>query len=107
MKYFLAIAALLFSSICLAQVPENTVWIDVRTPGEFEVDHLEGAHLIPYDGIETGILALNVEKDTPIYLYCAVGGRAGIARESLEKRGYTNVVNAGGLENARALAGAD
>ena len=56
------------------------------------------------DQIEVGIARLGLAKDTPIYLYCAVGGRAEKARQSLVASGYSNVTNAGGLENARQLA---
>ena len=107
MKPFVPIAALLWgfliSAGVAAQVPADAVWIDVRTSEEFAGGHLEGAHHIPYDGIETGILALDLEPDTPIYLYCRSGGRAGMAKDSLERKGYANVTNVGGLENARDL----
>ena len=66
----------LFSSLALAQMPDQAVWIDVRTAGEYEQDHLEGALRVPWDGIEKGVTELGLSKDTPIYLYCAVGGRA-------------------------------
>ncbi|QFU77928.1 rhodanese-like domain-containing protein [Halioglobus maricola] len=81
------------------------MWIDVRTPAEFNTDHLEGAHHIPFDQIEAGIMSLALSKDSEIYVYCAVGGRAEVAKESLERRGYTRVVNVGSLENARTVAG--
>lgn len=87
-------------------IPENAVWIDVRSPGEYAGGHLAGAASIPFDGIEVGIAPLKLEKDTPIYLYCAVGGRAEIAKKRLEALNYTQVVNVGGLEDARKLNGA-
>jgi len=100
----LFIAALLAGSSVYAQVPADAVWIDVRTPAEYSQGHLEQAQLIPFDGIEAGVARLGLAKDTPIYLYCAVGGRAEKARQSLLASGYSNVTNAGGLENARQLA---
>ena len=65
--------------------------------------HLEQARLIPFDGIQAGVAGMQLAKDTPIFLYCAVGGRAEKARQSLLAQGYTNVVNVGGLDDARAL----
>ena len=94
--------ALVFSAAALA---EDIVWIDVRTPTEFNEAHVAGAVNIPFDEIETGVVALGLETDQPIYLYCGSGRRAGIARESLQSVGYTEVVNVGGLEQALELAG--
>jgi phage shock protein E len=51
------------------------------------------------------VAELGLAKGTPIYLYCAVGGRAEKARQSLQALGYTNVTNVGGLDNARQVAG--
>lgn len=92
---------LLFSLACHAQ---DALWIDVRTAGEYEQGHLEGATLIPHGEIEDGIAALQVAKDTPIYLYCRSGNRSGKAQERLQALGYTRVTNVGGLEDARAYA---
>ena len=91
---------------CAEPDDADAIWIDVRTPQEFEADHLEGAEHIPWDGIEKGVTELGLSKEQPIYLYCGSGGRAGRAKESLEAAGYTAVVNAGGLSDARELSGA-
>ena len=100
----LFVAVMLAGAGVHAQVPADAVWIDVRTPAEYSQGHLEQAQLIPFDGIEAGVERLGLARDTPIYLYCAVGGRAEKARQSLIAEGYSNVTNAGGLENARQLA---
>lgn len=107
MKYLIAVAALL-SGIFLygrasAEVPADAVWIDVRTAEEFNDGHLESARHIPYDVIGQKIPSLGLSPDHPIYVYCRSGNRSGIAKESLEKLGYTAVTNAGGLEDARAM----
>lgn len=82
--------------------PAKAVWIDVRTPAEYADGHLPGAHSIPFDGIEKGVSRLRLDKDQVVYLYCAVGGRAELARQRLQAIGFTRVINAGGLEAARA-----
>lgn len=79
-------------------------WIDVRTAEEFAAWHISQAVNIPYDQITDRIGEVTVDKDAPIYLYCRSGHRAGIARESLSNAGYRNVVNIGGLEDARNKA---
>ena len=95
---------MLVASAIRAEVPEGSVWIDVRTPSEYARGHLPQATLIPFDGIEAGVAGIHLAKDAPIYLYCAVGGRAEMARKSLLAAGYTNVTNVGSLEAARELA---
>ena len=44
------------------------------------------------------------EKDAPVICFCAVGGRAGVAKSALEAAGYSHVINAGGLSDVEALA---
>ena len=86
-----------------AEIPANAVWIDVRTEKEYQQGHIEGAQRIPYDGIDAVAGQLKLPRDTPIYLYCGSGHRAGLARKRLQELGYSEVVNAGGLEDARKL----
>jgi len=101
---FLAVVLLMTTGGVTAQIEDNAVWIDVRTPEEFAAGHIEGATRIPWDGIEKGVAQLGLEKDTPVYLYCGAGGRAGKAKERLDAMGFTAVTNAGGLEDARKIA---
>lgn len=102
------LSRLLIPLLCLLLTPaglaQDAVWIDVRSAGEYAQGHLDGAALIPHDDIETGIQTLQVDKDTPILLYCRSGNRAGKAMERLRALGYTNVTNLGGLEDARAYS---
>ena len=99
------LAACLLAIGAHAEVPADAVWIDVRTPTEYAQGHLPQASNIPFDGIVVGVAGLKLPKDSPIYLYCASGGRAGKARQSLMDDGYTNVTNAGGLEDAKKMTG--
>jgi len=101
---FLAVVLMVSAAGVSGQVEDNAVWIDVRTPEEFAAGHVEGATRIPWDGIEKGVAQLELAKDTPVYLYCGAGGRAGKAKERLDMMGFTAVTNAGGLEDARKLA---
>ncbi len=108
---FLATITLIFSYGCTAETatptvappPENTVWIDVRTAEEYSAAHISEASNIPYEIIVAGVTERKLAKDTPIYLYCRSGHRAGIAKAALEEQNYTHVVNVGGLEDARAV----
>jgi rhodanese-related sulfurtransferase len=62
--------------------------IDVRTNDEWLKNGKRGSINIPYDQIHT----LNVDKSTKIVLYCNTGKRAKIAKDTLYKLGYTNLL---------------
>ena len=80
---------------------ESFVIIDVRTKSEWDYDHLERAIHLPLDAIESGIKSLVKDKDTTVYLYCRSGNRSGKALKIMQKLGYTNAVNAGGIKDAK------
>ncbi|MEX1033359.1 MAG: rhodanese-like domain-containing protein [Cellvibrionaceae bacterium] len=99
-------AALLLSLAALAAsavAAEEAVWIDVRTQAEYEAAHLEGTTLIPHTTIGDQIDKLGLDKSAPIKLFCRSGGRAGMAKETLESMGYTNVENVGSIGEAREV----
>lgn len=83
-------------------IDPSTVFVDVRTPEEFASGHVDGALNIPVSDINT-IHEHVVDKDTPVVLYCRSGNRAGRALKAMQNMGYTDVVNAGGLQDARNL----
>ena len=103
---FFGLCFLLCSAFAAAEIPDNAVWIDVRTQEEWVQGHLSRARLIPHDDIEKGVAALYLAKDTPIYLYCRSGNRAGQAKLRLEAIQYSQVTNVGSLEEALKLSGA-
>lgn len=72
---------------------------DVRTPAEFAGGHAKLAENFDSVLITAGTYP-QVSKDTKIYLYCHSGNRAGKAKSVLEKNGFTNVENLGGLSNS-------
>ncbi|NJD91472.1 MAG: rhodanese-like domain-containing protein, partial [Geobacter sp.] len=74
--------------------------IDVRTEAEWQVEHLQGAILIPYDKIGDEIGKVAPDKNTKIELYCRTGRRSGVALESLKKLGYGDVTNYGSVSEA-------
>ena len=78
------------------------IWIDVRTPEEYQEGHLADAVNIPHDQIANKISATAADKNAPIHLYCKSGRRAGLAKQQLEKMGYTNVSNHGGYQDLLA-----
>ncbi|MGI1679274.1 MAG: rhodanese-like domain-containing protein [Cellvibrionaceae bacterium] len=87
---------------CLASplYAAEDIWVDVRSDKEWDSGHLDGAVHIPHTEITEKIVSLTEDKNAPIKLYCRSGGRAGMAKKELEKMGYTNVTNVGGLKDA-------
>lgn len=94
----LTIILLLFINLSLVAKEKTVFWIDVRTQEEFDAGHVPEAILIPYDDIAQKISKVTKDKSADIRVYCKVGGRAGIAKKSLEKLGYKNVTNEGGYQ---------
>lgn len=76
----------------------GAVLIDVRTADEFASGALPGATLIPHGDIATRIAEVAPDKNTPVVLYCRSGRRSGIAQDTLQSLGYTQVINAGGYD---------
>jgi len=97
-KLFFLCLSLLFSPALLAADP---IWIDVRTADEYNSGHVSEAVNIPYAEIAENISGLTGDKNASIYVYCRSGRRSGVAKETLEGLGYTQVVNVGGIDEAK------
>ena len=78
----------------------NSILIDVRTDSEWNEGYIETAIHIPLDRIMEEIESLMVNKDQMIYLYCRSGNRSGKAEKALQRLGYTNAKNIGGIKEA-------
>ena len=89
----------LLSSVIAADVTKPFI-IDVRTEEEWNNGHIEGAILIPYEQIGGKIGTIANDKLQKIYVYCRTGRRSTIAKETLDKLRYKDVVNLGPLEDA-------
>lgn len=64
--------------------------LDVRTPEEYQVSHLEKAQLAPADLQE---LAATASPETVIVVYCSVGYRSAKLAQKLQQSGYEQVFN--------------
>ena len=99
------IALLAISGCCSTEsktsMEANAVLLDVRTPEEHKNGYLEGAVLLPLAELESKITKKIPVKNTPIYIYCRSGRRAGTAVETLKAMGYTDLHNLGGLKDAQ------
>lgn len=92
-----ALATLLLSSIVFSDEP---LVIDVRSLEEVKTGIIQDAIHIEWTQIDKEINNIDITKDQPIYLYCRSGNRSGKAAVILEKIGFTNVINAGGIDEA-------
>ncbi len=71
---------------------KNIPLVDVRPSMMYKQGHIPGAINIPFNEIETA----SVEPGS--YLYCVSGNHAGMAQETLAKRGI-ETTNIGGMES--------
>ena len=75
---------------------EKFTFVDVRSPGEFAANHIEGACNIPAPEIRTRFKELDKAND--IILSCATGHRSSMASSILQQHGFNNLFNlAGGM----------
>lgn len=72
------------------------IYIDVRTPEEFNEGHHPDAINHSVELIAGGSMP-NVSKDAQICVYCRSGGRAGVAKNLMRAAGFLNVENGGGI----------
>lgn len=81
-----------------AKILAGATIIDVRDRDEYEGGHYPAAINIPVSALPAQIGTIGA-KDTSIVVYCASGGRSAIAAAMLKAQGFTDVSNAGGLED--------
>ena len=93
-----------------------TVYIDVRSPQEFEQGHVPGAYNIPIAFLTPAGMQPNpgfvaavtrrFPKTQRIVFGCKSGGRSARACEFLQQQGYAQLVNmAGGFHGAFDMSG--
>ena len=123
MRSFTLLAALLFTTLltgCSAQTGDvvdvatlrtelaagGVQLVDVRTPQEWSSGHIEGALHIDWFSEDFKAEAGRLQKDRPVRLYCASGGRSEEAREMLREMGFGDVRDLDGGIQAWKKAGA-
>lgn len=70
--------------------------LDVRSPMEFQENHITGAINIPLDLVESNIKQI-ASMPKPIIVYCLSGGRSSIANGILQQNGIPDTYNGGGI----------
>ena len=114
MKKFLALLALVIATTfalaaCAPSEPitvgPDTIVIDVRTPAEYSEGHLDGAVNIDLQDPNFGTILSQLPTDGEYVVYCRSGNRSAQAVEIMKASGFTNVVDAGGVNDASSKTG--
>ena len=74
---------------------KDIILLDVRTPAEYEKDHINGSVLLPHDHIVKMAKYILPDKTAKIIVGCSSGFRSRIACAMLTALGYENVYDAG------------
>ena len=119
-KYILLIAFFSTLAACSFQAPEylqmisstelnkvmekeDVFLMDVHTPRQ---PHIKGTDLfVPYNEVEAYKDRLPLDKNMPIYIYCAGGPMGNAAARALHDLGYNNLINLEGGANAWRSSG--
>lgn len=81
-------------------VAEGALLLDVRTPQEFALGHLEGARNVSHEQVPHRLDEIRQwAGDGPVVVYCRSGRRSGIAKEALVEAGIVQVTNLGGMSD--------
>ena len=76
----------------LLRAGDKVALIDVREPAEWEINHIDGARLIPKSVIDTGAGLSDVPHDRIPVLYCKTGVRSAAAIAVLKQAGFTDAL---------------
>lgn len=77
---------------------KNKQFIDVRTPGEFRGNHIQGFRNIPLN--ELVQKASHLDKNKEVIVICQSGMRSKQATKMLKKLGFQHITNVSGGMNA-------
>ena len=75
--------------------PEDFFLVDVRTTGEYEAGHIPGA--LHHDYREIANDLPTEDRDALIVVYCRTGARSNAAARTLDRLGFTRVLDWGGI----------
>ena len=74
----------------------GAILLDVRTPQEYREGYIPGSRNIPLQSISRAESVIK-DKHTPLFVYCYSGSRSAQAVRALQRMGYANVKNLGGI----------
>ena len=74
----------------------GVITLDVRTPGEFNEGHIEGALLVDFQSGNFENEIASLDKSKTYAVYCRSGSRSGQAVKVMSEAGFTNIYNLNG-----------
>jgi phage shock protein E len=77
--------------------------VDVRTPEEFNIKHLQYATNINIKAKNFVEEVAKLDKSKAFYFYCRSGHRSGIAADTLQTLGYNTVFSIGAIDSLTKL----
>lgn len=89
----------------MLQTDKTVQLVDVRTPGEFAGGHIQGAVNHDFYAADFAQKMAKLDKNKPVMVYCAVGGRSGATAGQLQKLGFKKVYDLEGGMGAWNKAG--
>ena len=78
---------------------QNAIVVDVRSLEEYNEGHIPNAISVPLETIENEAETKLKNKDDLILVYCRSGRRSREAALRLIEKGYTNVIDFGGIQD--------
>lgn len=86
-------------AVSVMEQEKDYMILDVRTPEEYQEEHIPNAVNIPNETIGKNEIKELPEKEQLILVYCRSGNRSKQAAEKLAELGYTNIVEFGGINS--------
>ena len=86
------------------QAAEGAVLLDVRSREEYDRKHIEPSCSLPLKELGRAGSVIP-DTDTPVYIYAYGGEQSARAAARLEKMGYRNVHNIGGIKKCCGTQG--
>lgn len=84
------------------QSDTNCYLIDVRTPFEYQSQHLDQAINISYIGFNFRKKLAKLDRNKTVFLYCETAHRSPYAAKRMQKMGFKRIVDlAGGYKSIR------
>ncbi|MFK7886829.1 MAG: rhodanese-like domain-containing protein [Gammaproteobacteria bacterium] len=77
----------------LIERDENVIVLDVRSVGEFESGHIDGAMNVSFHEPDFETALSKLDKDAEYVLTCESGGRSGKTLRKLREMGFLNVAH--------------
>ncbi len=77
----------------LLDAGKDLLLVDVREPVEWDINHLDGATLIPKSSLDTGAGLAQLPQDRMSVLYCKTGVRSAEALATVKQAGFSDAVH--------------